>query len=621
MASPQRRTRSFALRVPPQERLRQRAFTLLGAVSTPLVRLLSKLLGGRPRPEATKLPTRRFGDTAFCTPAADLESALSELSAAAAAWASTPFAERARLARACARLAGDSSEALAASATSYKGTFETGDGEEIAAWAASPWLLNELATTLDELARGCARAPASVRTTKAGRKVVTVFPSSFFDHLLFAGLRGELHLSPEAGTPTAGGSAVLGGPGCVCLVLGAGNQATVALADVCLKALVHGCTCVLAVSPVNEWAGPHLERTLHPLVQAGALRVVYGGLTTGKLLTAHPVVSCVHMTGSDATYDAVVWGGAAKGPGRTPPYRKPVSAELGCVTPMLLVPGRWSTADLDAKAAEVVASVAHNASCNCLATKVLVLSARWAQKDAFLDVLKRKLTATAARCAFYPGSAQKYDAFAAAYPDAVQLGVPSAPSTAAADCRRLPFLLLPPAPLRAGDKAVTDEAWSPVLAVRELDTPAEEVPSFLTAAAAALNDACWGTLSCAVYIHPHTQAAHAAAFEEFIAALRYGSVGVNVPTCLNYILPPLSWGAFPGHTADDIRSGVGQIHNSFLVDNVEKSVLWAPWQPAVTPFWSVEHGNMPALSRRITEHFTRPNVLTLTRLVIAAVRG
>jgi hypothetical protein len=78
--------------------------------------------------------------------------------------------------------------------------------------------------------------------------------------------------------------------------------------------------------------------------------------------------------------------------------------------------------------------------------------------------------------------------------------------------------------------------------LREIDTPPGDVPAFLTAAAATLNDACWvratqllenylgidahaafcaglpllrlqGTLSCSVFIDPATERAHAAAFD------------------------------------------------------------------------------------------------------------
>ena len=61
------------------------------------------------------------------------------------------------------------------------------------------------------------------------------------------------------------------------------------------------------------------------------------------------------MTGSDKTHDAILWGGhgdvrARKAdPKAAPNLSKPVCAELGCVVPLIVVPGEWSEAELDRK--------------------------------------------------------------------------------------------------------------------------------------------------------------------------------------------------------------------------------------------------------------------------------
>ncbi len=43
------------------------------------------------------------------------------------------------------------------------------------------------------------------------------------------------------------------------------------------------------------------------------LRIVEGGAAAGRYLTGHPRVDEVHITGSDKTYDAVVFGTGAEG--------------------------------------------------------------------------------------------------------------------------------------------------------------------------------------------------------------------------------------------------------------------------------------------------------------------
>ena len=44
------------------------------------------------------------------------------------------------------------------------------------------------------------------------------------------------------------------------------------------------------------------------------MEVVYGGTKEGTFLTNHDIVKSIHLTGSTATYDAVVWGGKKKVP-------------------------------------------------------------------------------------------------------------------------------------------------------------------------------------------------------------------------------------------------------------------------------------------------------------------
>ena len=43
-------------------------------------------------------------------------------------------------------------------------------------------------------------------------------------------------------------------------------------------------------------------------MEAGFFEVVYGGAEVGTFLTHHPTIESIHLTGSAATFDAVVWG-------------------------------------------------------------------------------------------------------------------------------------------------------------------------------------------------------------------------------------------------------------------------------------------------------------------------
>lgn len=49
---------------------------------------------------------------------------------------------------------------------------------------------------------------------------------------------------------------------------------------------------------------------------------------------------------------------------------KKVSAELGCFTPAIIVPGDWSEEEMDYVAATVISGLINNSSHNCCALEV-----------------------------------------------------------------------------------------------------------------------------------------------------------------------------------------------------------------------------------------------------------
>lgn len=71
-----------------------------------------------------------------------------------------------------------------------------------------------------------------------------------------------------------------------------------------------------------------------------------------------------------------------------PALDKPVTGELGCVTPYIVTPGQWSRADLEYHAGAVATGKSHNAGHNCLAAEVLITAADWPQRQEFLDILR-----------------------------------------------------------------------------------------------------------------------------------------------------------------------------------------------------------------------------------------
>ena len=120
------------------------------------------------------------------------------------------------------------------------------------------------------------------------------------------------------------------------------------------------------------------------------------------------------------------------------------------------------------------------------------------------------------------------------------------------------------------------EAFASVLAVVEL--PAD-TKTFLRDAVRFANERLRGTLGANLVVHPATIREHAGDLDAAIAALRYGCVAVNAWTGVGFLLTETPWGAYPGHTLHDVGSGIGVVHNRYLFDRSEKSVVYAPFAP------------------------------------------
>jgi hypothetical protein len=183
----------------------------------------------------------------------------------------------------------------------------------------------------------------------------------------------------------------------------------------------------------------------------------------------------------------------------------------------------------------------------------------------------------------------------------------------------VPWTFLPDVPAHKGEYALTSEAFCGVLAETSLD--ASSPADFMEKATRFCNDEVWGTLSCMVLIHGDTQKGSAAAFEKMIAELRYGGIAVNAWAGAIYGLCQTTWGAFPGHTLDDIQSGRGVVHNTFLFDHPQKSVIYLPFRIIPTPVWFADHKNLKRLAEKLTRFEASPSVLKLPAIVAEALRA
>jgi aldehyde dehydrogenase (NAD(P)+) len=494
-------------------------------------------------------------------------------------------------------------------------------GEE---WFSGPYpllsALDRLGTTLGEIARrGIPAIPnRAIRTRANGQVVVDVFPVLASDRILVSGLRAEMWM--EAGVTnetvrerTAAASRRTDPAGRVTLVLGAGNVAGIPPLDVLAVLFSHGSVAMLKLSPVNAYLEPIFTRIFGSLIEEGFVRIAEGGNDLGAYLAAHPDIDAIHLTGSTRTRSAL----AAAAP------RKTLTSELGNVTPVIVVPGPWTDPDLVFQAAHVATQKLHNAGANCVAAQVLVTPAEWERTPALLAHVRAAIGAAPPRPAYYPGTAQRVAEALAAHRDAEIL---------AAEPDGVPRVLVANLdPGDAGEPLFRDEVFGPVLAQTAL--PGADPATFLRNAVAFVNETLRGTLAVSLLIHPRTIAELGAAFDDALAALRYGCVAINAWPGVGFALPTGSWGAYPGDTGDEAGSGNGVVHNAFLFDRPQKTIVRAPFAPfprslgdgdrslLPTPPWFVTHRRADAVGRRIFAFTAQPTALGMGATMLAAIRA
>ena len=348
----------------------------------------------------------------------------------------------------------------------------------------------------------------------------------------------------------------------VCLVLGAGNQNFLSMIDVLDRVFMHSEVVLLKHHPLRPFLYGPYAHILQPLISLGYVEMIYDeGIQASEKLVSDPSIGHVHVTGAGATHDAIVKTLAASGKAST----VQVSCELGCVTPWIAVPGKWGAKEIQFQSKLLAYTKKLGAGANCLSPQVLILDEDWDQKDAFLDSLKHAFSKLPTPPAYYPGAHKRLDAMASFYEDSKTTEVVGKPLSSAVKPSLNPVLL--DCGIYESSQFVNDalksEAFCPVLAVVRVKSGGD-LSTFLTKAADVCNVECEGSLSCAISLPSEVSKDPQGngLVDEMISKLKYGGIGVNVPTLFNYvsITSGGGWGAHPGlYKPENCGSGLWYI--------------------------------------------------------------
>ncbi len=405
------------------------------------------------------------------------------------------------------------------------------------------------------------------------------------DGLLLFGHHATLHLDPTPPPTAAAGPA-----GGVCLVLGAGNVTATPVLDALEQVFVHRRAVQLKLSPLHRDLAPVLARALAPLLRGNALALAAGDARDGRALARRADVTAIHLTGSAAT-----WHQLAHDPELATRH---CTAEVGCSTPVLVLPGAWSARELAATAHQLAAYTAYNGGGTCAAPRVLLTAADWPQRRELLAALHAAFAALPPRVPFHPQARDHWQrATGRLAPDGA-----------------LPPLLVADQTIDSARAGAGDELFAPVL--REFPLAGADFAAFARATLAFVHAQCFGHLSAYVFAPGALLRRERARVHELVAALPHGTVAINTWTGLAYGLGTTPWGV---PAASPRAYGVGFARGPRDA-TVRRVVVETRLPAAVMPPWLPQHRRGAAAMRALTQATLDPSLWRLLRTALHALR-
>jgi len=244
-----------------------------------------------------------------------------------------------------------------------------------------------------------------------------------------------------------------------------------------------------------------------------------------------------------------------------------------------------------------------NSGSNCVGMQGIILPESWEQKDEFREILYKELQNTKTDPCYYPGSKERVEEFVEKYGGKDSnlvtevvgpMVVKSTFNEVDNDKKYDATHDIHPHVIECGvfgtseynDYAIKNEAFGPVLAIVELPDVAastvskttgdENIQYLLHSAIPFVNnkDNIFGSLSC-ILMYPQKYIRNSDSMREVISQLNYGTVCINTNGLVGYfsIAAGGQWGSCVHDTT--YQSGFGSIGNSFMLKNVEKTVVYS----------------------------------------------
>ena len=442
-----------------------------------------------------------------------------------------------------------------------------------------------------------------------------VFPNKFIERLTFPFIDAKVYFNKSMSfddiNKFRGFSKRYDIDPSITLVLGAGNFSSIPYLDVLYHLITRRSVILLKLNPVNDYLKPVFEKVFQNFIERGYVIVSTGNVDESKYMANHQGVDHIHLTGSDKTFEEIVYGKHLDDKERKlknlPKLNtKNITSELGNVTPIIIHPGNWSTSDIKYQARKIVTGKLNNNGFNCIAAQVVVLPDGWGQTDTLIKYIKFYMNKAKDRKAYYPESIERLKKLEKdkSYERVNNLSCVT------------PHLTRE---IKAYNKYELDEVWSSALYFKKIDYSSAE--DFSNKAIDYCNKELWGNLGVSVIMKDHDRKLNSHILEDYIEKLEYGTVAINEWAAIGYIIPQLPWGGYPGNKDNDIQSGKSVVHNSMLFESPLKGVVQTKFRISriIDPPWFVTNKKSRRLFKNLTYFQINNSKINLLKLGFSAL--
>ena len=367
---------------------------------------------------------------------------------------------------------------------------------------------------------------------------------------------------------------------------------------------------LLKLNPVNEYLKPVFEKVFENFISRGFMVVTTGDINVSSYMTAHSGITNMHLTGSDKTYENIVYGSTLneKDKGKktlSKKNKKPFTTELGNVTPFIIHPGKWSTSEIKFQARKIVTAKLNNNGFNCIAAQVIVLPKNWKQSQQLVRAIKKQLATEKDRLAYYPNSTETLKRLKSNKTIFQENDLTCATPHLTKD-------------LDLNDYYEKNEVWSSTLFFKYLEH--DNDLDYVNKAISYVNQDVWGNLGVAVLIKKHDSKKVKDITKNYVDNLKYGTIAINEWPALGFIIPTMPWGGYPGNKDSDIQSGQGYVHNAYFFESPLKGVLYSKFKlPIVDPVWFTSNKKGSKVFKYLTYYQIENSKINLIKLIFSTL--